>query len=110
MLTDDVRIRLNVKHIPFMPGACEAADQGIASSLLPANRCYLRGVVSDRTDSLDLLLDPQTCGGLILAVPAEKSTEFRRRFAVRNQPEPARIGVVLSADSAESPIEVATSR
>lgn len=106
MLTDDVRIQLNWSSIPYMPGAREAAGQGIASSLLPANRCYLRGVVSDLTDSLDLLLDPQTCGGLLLAVPATKNTEFRRRFAARNLPEPAEVGVVLSADSGESRIAV----
>ena len=106
MLTDDVRIRLSWNSIPLLPGAYAAAEQGIASSLLPANRCYLRGVVSDRMDSLDLLLDPQTCGGLLLSVPASKSSEFSHRFAVRNLPEPAEIGVVLSADSGESPIDV----
>ena len=106
MLTDDVRIRLNWHSIPCMPGAREAAEQGIASSLLPANRCHLHGVASDLTDALDLLLDPQTCGGLLLAVPAIKTAEFRRRFAERSLPEPAEIGVVLSANSSASRIAV----
>lgn len=133
MLTDDVRVTLNGSRIPVMPGAIEAAQHGVTSSLLPSNRCYLRDVdvrgnsglpllpcsktvrqmsgerpvtaeqIPDdragRSESVDLLLDPQTCGGLLLAVPGECVTEFQYRFAECGLSEPALIGTVSHAES-----------
>ncbi|MCH2200413.1 MAG: selenide, water dikinase SelD [Fuerstiella sp.] len=140
MLTDDVRITLNGNRIPVMPGSIEAARQGIASSLLPSNRCYLRDVVvsgnidlplrapshaashfpgerddageqvqeygTGQNESVDLLLDPQTCGGLLLSVPSECVSEFQRRFAESELPEPALIGTVSLAESSAPRIAV----
>jgi selenide,water dikinase len=108
MLTDDIRVMLDGKSIPYLPGACAAAQQGIASSLLPANRCYLSGVVSDRNESLDLLLDPQTCGGLLLAVPPQSVATFQRQFSELRLPEPSQIGEVYRAEPTQPRISVET--
>jgi len=106
MLTDKVRAVLQLGAIPLMPGAHRATEQGIASSLLPANQCYLKGVYSGRAASLDLLLDPQTCGGLLLAVPAAKTPDFLRRFAEQDLSPPAEIGEVQPMEQEAFPITV----
>ncbi len=99
MLTDDVQVLLQLDSVPLMPGARDAMEQGIASSLLPANRCWLQNVRNEQSECLDLLLDPQTSGGLLLAVPAAKTDDFLRRFADGGLAEPADIAVVKSAKS-----------
>jgi selenide,water dikinase len=106
MLTDKVRAVLQLDAIPLMPGARQATEQGIASSLLPANQCYLKDVHSGRAESLDLLLDPQTCGGLLLAVPAAKTADFLRRFAEQDLSPPAEIGEVQIAEQGTSRVTI----
>ena len=56
---------IDLAAIPALPGARELAAAGIASSLAPANRAAL-----DITTELglDLLVDPQTSGGLLAGV------------------------------------------
>ncbi len=106
MLTHDVRAVLKLDSVPMMPGTREATEQGIASSLLPANRCYLQNVQHNQAASVDLLLDPQTCGGLLLAVPATKTAEFLGQFAEHDLAAPADIGEVQSAVQGTSRITI----
>lgn len=98
MLTEEVRAELSANAIPFLSGAEQAARQGITSSLLPSNRCYLQGVDCPPGPLQDLLLDPQTCGGLLLAVPPQREDRFRQQFADHGLPIPARIGRVTVAE------------
>jgi selenide,water dikinase len=57
--------------IPLLPGAAEAAARH-ASSLAPANRAALTGRATPPEGPLGaLLIDPQTAGPLLAAVPAE---------------------------------------
>lgn len=64
--------RLALGDLPLMPGAEALAAAGEASSLAPANRAACLGRVrGDLTGPrAALLFDPQTCGGLLAAVPA----------------------------------------
>lgn len=61
---------LTLDAVPLLPGALDLASQGMASSVMPANRAavdwHLDGPTGPRTD---LLFDPQTCGGLLATVP-----------------------------------------
>lgn len=79
------RVQLEAEAIPSLPGALDALAAGVASTLAPANReawHWLEGsgghrprVVieggSEKTRRLlrELLVDPQTCGPLLLALP-----------------------------------------
>jgi selenide,water dikinase len=82
------RVRLEATAIPAMAGALELLEQGFASTLAPANAralALLDGPVelvesdmgSDAAASAGrqarraLLIDPQTCGPLLAALPAE---------------------------------------
>ena len=61
--------------LPLLPGALDLAAEGIASSLAPANRAAVGGLVDGpASPQLDLLFDPQTCGGLLATVPASALT------------------------------------
>jgi selenide,water dikinase len=57
--------------VPMIPGAVELAGAGIGSSLQPANLASVSWrMVVPQDPRAALLTDPQTCGGLLAAVPA----------------------------------------
>lgn len=62
---------LSLAAIPILPGAEALAAMGQASTLMPQNRAqldwHLDAPPGPRTD---LLFDPQTCGGLLVTLPA----------------------------------------
>ncbi len=71
---------LQVDRVPLYPGALAASQAGLRSSLYPANRQALPLVkVADDTDRL--LFDPQTCGGLLAAVPADDAPSLCAQIA-----------------------------
>ena len=68
---------LHLTAIPLMPGALELAAMGQASSLHPANLAAVNWRMTAPDDPRTLLLtDPQTCGGLLAAVPAERAADL----------------------------------
>ena len=73
---------IDLSALPLLPGAEELAGLGHASSLLPDNRAAV-GSMLDTPDTAraSLLLDPQTAGGLLAAVPMDRAqalvTELR---------------------------------
>jgi selenide,water dikinase len=71
-----LRITLWTNRIPAYPEAMDRLRQGYASSLAPANRRSWQWLdeLIQLDDSLsqallELLVDPQTCGPLLLACP-----------------------------------------
>jgi selenide,water dikinase len=68
---------LALKDVPLMPGALELARAGRGSSLQPANRAAMAGRWTVPEDArTGLLVDPQTCGGLLAAVAADDTPEL----------------------------------
>jgi selenide,water dikinase len=61
---------LDPAAIPALDGAAELLASGIASTLHPANEAFRRHVVGEAPP---LLFDPQTAGGLLAGVPAERA-------------------------------------
>jgi selenide,water dikinase len=78
----DVRVELDGEAIPALPGALALLQRGYASSLAPANAsalalldgpvCWGAGGPS-APERTALLLDPQTCGPLLAALPSERA-------------------------------------
>lgn len=71
---DGLSARLQARAIPLLPGALELAAKGAASSLAPQNRAAVLGRLVMAEGPLQaLMVDPQTCGGLLAAVPWDQA-------------------------------------
>lgn len=83
-------LRLSAARIPLLPGALEYASQGIVTGGAARNRKHLQdkvtiaGGVSE--EMRHVLFDPQTSGGLLLAVGPDKAAEVEAAFAASELP------------------------
>ncbi len=81
----DVALRFSASGLPVLPGALDYAAQGIVTGGAARNRNHLQGKVTI-ADGLSeemehILFDPQTSGGLLMAVASDKADEVEARFA-----------------------------
>ena len=81
----ELTIKLEGASIPAYPGAIDLFKRGISSSLAPSNRAawrWLEGPIQlqepPSSALLELLVDPQTCGPLLLACTQDVATELTR--------------------------------
>ncbi|EED32130.1 selenide, water dikinase [gamma proteobacterium NOR5-3] len=99
MLDETLCAELNLDQLPIMPGALKAMAEGIFSTLHEPNRRALAGrwtLPADAPLAAQMLFDPQTSGGLLMALPADKAEDARR--ALQDQGvEAALIGCIKSA-------------
>jgi selenide,water dikinase len=78
-----VRIVLDGSAIPPLPGALAAAQRGLTTGGDPRNREYVARSVDLGDLASDLAavaFDPQTSGGLLVALPAERSAVLTAAF------------------------------
>ena len=96
-----VDARLDPDNIPALDGALDLIAVGIASSLHAGNRSALAALAdADRETTLAaLLIDPQTAGGLLAGVPADRATACLAELH-RAGYRAAEIGVVESRNGA----------
>ncbi len=73
---------LRLADLPLLPAAEALAAAGEASSLAPQNRAACLGrITGDLTSArAALMFDPQTCGGLLAAVPASAAPALLARL------------------------------
>ncbi|HEY7436412.1 MAG TPA: selenide, water dikinase SelD [Methylomirabilota bacterium] len=68
---------LDLAALPALPGALALLGRGVRSTAHPENAKARRAMLVDeaaaRNPALDLLFDPQTSGGLLIGIPAERS-------------------------------------
>ncbi len=80
-----VALRLSAGRVPLLPGALEYASQGIVTGGGGRNRSHLQDKVSlydQISEEIEhVLFDPQTSGGLLMAVAPEKANEVEASFA-----------------------------
>ena len=88
MIDDEqVDIEISLDSLPVYAGVESLSEQGILSSLQPENRRAERFVETDstkqRSPRYEIAFDPQTAGGLLAAVPADRAdncvSELRAR-------------------------------
>jgi selenide, water dikinase len=83
-------LRLDYDRSPFLKGASGYAAQGTFPGGAYDNRLFFSEHIhfAERFSEIDqmLLFDPQTSGGLLLAVPPEKLPAFMQRAAELGQP------------------------
>jgi selenide,water dikinase len=92
-----VTLRIDAERVPAMRGALEAWRRGVRTGGAERNAVYLEsrvdwGSVSDERRAL--LMDPQTSGGLLVAVPAGRVDEYLSLV-----PEGVEIGEVVARGS-----------
>ena len=78
-----VKIVLEGNGLPALPGAIGAARRGLKTGGDQRNRDYVAGVLTLdglAEDLATLAFDPQTSGGLLVALPAEKSAVLTAAF------------------------------
>jgi selenide,water dikinase len=76
MLAGDLRAEIDLSVLPALPGALGALDAGVRSTMHAANVAAFAPHVSvegSRPGVEALLYDPQTCGGLLMAIPADQA-------------------------------------
>ncbi|MCC1480049.1 selenide, water dikinase SelD [Roseibaca sp. Y0-43] len=94
MLGEGLTATLDHDALPVLDGANGLAAQGVHSTLAPANRAALRPEWHGPLDAL--LVDPQTCGGLLAAVPAPQADATLTALTKAGVPACA-IGQVVAA-------------
>ncbi len=83
----EVTIRLLADSLPLMPEATRLAAEGMIPGGANANREFMIGKVRV-SESIDknverVLYDPQTSGGLFIAVPRDRVTQFEQELKKR---------------------------
>lgn len=72
-----VTLRINIRSIPLLDGVLDFASMGLLSAAAYSNRAYVQDRVVLPEDLpmqwQDLLVDPQTSGGLLLTCPPENA-------------------------------------
>jgi len=90
-----VTLRISVKKVPLLPGAREAAERGVRTGGAERNLSFLESRVdwnnASETDRI-LMIDPQTSGGLLLALSVDRSARYLSLI-----PDATEIGEVLPA-------------
>ncbi|MEX1228380.1 MAG: selenide, water dikinase SelD [Marinobacter sp.] len=103
-----VDAELNLGAIPVLPGAEETAAAGILSSLQPANIRLRRGIRNQeewvRHPRYPLIFDPQTAGGLLASVAADKADACVAELKAIGYPHTAIIGRIVPQGEAIEPI------
>lgn len=94
--------RITTNKIPFLPEVVELAEQGFVPAGAYGNRksyeqftTYINDVELPVTD---LLFDPQTSGGLLLAVPLEKSEQLVKEL-IASDIQASSIGIFKTGKS-----------
>ena len=83
-----VRIVLDAGALPTLPGARELAEAGVRTGGDPRNRDYVERRVESLADATveALAYDPQTAGGLLVALPTERAAVLEATFAAAGLP------------------------
>jgi selenide,water dikinase len=101
---------LDLDALPALPGALSLLGRGVRSTAHPENakarRAMWVGEAVAGRPALDLLFDPQTSGGLLLGVPAERGEALLRALRAAGDPAAAIIGVVAAPRADRALIEV----
>jgi selenide,water dikinase len=90
-----VTLRVRASAVPVLPGARAAIARGIRTGGAERNRAFLEPLVDwgDADDAdRQLLVDPQTSGGLLVSLPASRVAEYLSAV-----PGAAEIGDVVAA-------------
>lgn len=98
----NVSIEIDSSRIPILEGAIEFASMGIIPAGMYGNRKYLEGKISYRNKIEavidDIMFDPQTSGGLLLAVDPQDVDNALKGLANYSLNPYAVVGEIIEKD------------
>jgi len=103
-----VDVEINLNRLPVLDGALDTVAQGLMSSLQPAN-VRLRSAIRNQAEvayhpRYPLVFDPQTAGGLLASVPAERAEACVQALRALGYAQACTIGRVLPEGDALEPV------
>jgi selenide,water dikinase len=83
MIKENIGVQLFAEKLPFFQEATDLAKSGFVPGGLYRNRDFYKDHVSARDQGFyyDIIFDPQTSGGLLMAIDPEDTTRFERKAA-----------------------------
>jgi selenide, water dikinase len=105
MLVQGQGASLSLAEIPLLPGARESIQGGVRSSMHETNS-VAKAVVAHTGDpvdaaAFDLLVDPQTSGGLLIGIGADRAAELCASLRAAGYESTAIVGEVTSHNAGE---------
>jgi selenide,water dikinase len=104
----EVDAELALSALPLLDGALDTVAAGIVSSLQPANVRLRRALRNQeafaRHPRYPLLFDPQTAGGLLASVPADRAADCVVALKAAGYVQTAVIGRLLMQGEALEPV------
>jgi selenide,water dikinase len=95
-----VTIVIDSRRMPLLSGARRLVELGCVTGGCRRNRDYLRDKIAVepkvRASLAEVAMDPQTSGGLLIAVPARRADALVRRLQARGVTAAARIGLATA--------------
>jgi selenide,water dikinase len=92
-----VTVTLNSRALPLLPGASRLAASGHLTGGCKRNQIFLEGKITIATsvsqDLVDVAFDPQTSGGLLIAVPGRDAARLVKALRAARIPAATNIGV-----------------
>ena len=105
-----VSARLDLSSVPVLDGALETSSAGLLSSLHPHNVRLRRAVADVERAAADhrypLLYDPQTAGGLLAGIPANRAEACVEDLHDAGYSQAAIIGTVELGGETAAPIHL----
>lgn len=96
--------------LPLLDGAMDTVKAGILSSLQPANLRLRRAVqdieAASKHPAFPLLFDPQTAGGLLAGVPADKVDDCVEKLRAIGYRDTQVIGQIKTLSEDQAPIRI----
>jgi selenide, water dikinase len=106
----EVDIELHLDAVPLLEGAAETVRAGIVSSLQPQNVRLRRAIANLEEAAADprypLIFDPQTAGGLLASVPADKADACVEALRKLGYASAAIVGSVFPRSSRLEPVTI----
>lgn len=91
-------ICIEAENLPLLPGVKEAAQMGLVPAATYGNKKAITNVIIDeKLEDFweDICFDPQTSGGLLLAMPEADGIRYLEAAHAEGLPQAARVGYVL---------------
>ncbi len=98
-----LQARIDVNSVPVLDGVSDCYAQGVASTLQPGNQALVAELLpfdsAPDAPQLQPMFDPQTSGGLLFAVSAERSEGFLLALRQQGYSRAAVVGELAASDS-----------